>query len=182
MEFLCPYCPRRNVFQYKHYQHLHIEHRQYTCEVCKEDFPSRKKYRQHQMENHNLSEHDLIEEWWNIEREWEKKVEHECWVKSMLVDSASEIRKIATAMEGILSDVIGDVDGLIDECHSPIFHKLKSLVIKLEHEEKVLLYYVNIEGTVTKFADGVKVYPPPKYIPNLSPRPEWKKCPVDDTL
>jgi hypothetical protein len=132
------------------------------------------------MENHNLLEHDLIEERWNFEREFEKKVEHECWVKSMLVDSASEIRKLGTTIEGILSDVIGDVGGLVDECHSPLFHKLKDVILRLEYEEKALQYYINIEGTVTKFASDVKLYKPPKFIPDLLPRPEWKKCPEEE--
>ena len=176
MEFICPFCPRRNIFQYKHYQHIHIEHRFYTCEVCKADFSSRKEYKKHQMETHNRLEHDLIEERWNFEREFEKKVEHECWVKSMLLDSASNIGKIGTTIEDILSEVIGDVAELVDECHSPLFHKLKGVIKKLKYEEKALQYYVNIEGTVTKFADGVKLYPPPKYIPDLSPRSEWKDC------
>ena len=179
MEFSCPLCPRRNIYQYMYYQHQHIEHRRYECEVCKEELPSRKSYKQHQAENHNMREHDLIEERWNYEREFEKKVVHEVWVKSMLADSSNNLVKIRESAESILSDIFGDITSAIDECHSDLIHKMKDMVTRLQYEENVLKYYVDIDGTVSKFAQDVDVYPDPKYIAELPSRPEWMKCGVD---
>ena len=125
---------------------------------------------------HEKLENDLIADRWKSEREIEKKVENECWVKSMVVDSAKELNKIAKLTESLISEIFGDVDGLIDECRSPLISKLKDVLRRLEHEEKSLQYYVDIDGTMSKFAAGVKIHPLPKYVPDLSPRPEWNKC------
>ena len=179
MEFTCPLCPRRNIYQYMYYQHQHIEHRRYECEVCKEELPSRKSYKQHQSQKHNMREHDLIEERWNYEREFEKMVDHEVWVKSMLADSTNNLVKIRKSAESILSDIFGDITGAISECQSDLIQKMKDVVTRLQYEELVLEYYADIDGTVSKFAQDVDVYPPPKYIPELPPRPEWTKCGVD---
>ena len=94
MDFICPICQRRNVYQYLHFQHLHIEHMHYTCEVCKEECSSRKEYVKHQTEKHIQLEHNLIQNWWNGERQIELKVEKDIWVRSMILDSANQINKI----------------------------------------------------------------------------------------
>ena len=70
MEFKCNLCPRRFIFQYAYYQHIHVEHHHYICEICEEEFPSRKSYKQH-ANDHILREHVLCEDRWKFEIEFE---------------------------------------------------------------------------------------------------------------
>ena len=64
----------------------------------------------------------------------------------------------------------GDLNGYIDESTSPIFTKIIALIKKLDYEENALQHWAQIDGTMSKFSDGIALYPPPKYIPNLPPR------------
>ena len=55
-----------------------------------------------------------------------------------------------------------------------------SQIANCKLKDDALRYYVDIEGTVTSFAAGVKVYPPPKYQANLTLRPAArKKCELE---
>ena len=173
MEFKCHLCPRRFIFHYAYYQHLHIEHRKYVCEICEVEFSSRKTYKQHS-NNHIKLEYDLCEDRWNAEIELEKKIEMECWVKTMVTDSANEISKIEKALTDILIMIRGDVAGHIDEETSPLFIKIMDLIPRLEYESKYLTHFSKIDGTLTKFAEGLKVNQAPKYRPGLPERAEWK--------
>jgi hypothetical protein len=149
-----------------YYQHQHIEHMRHECEVCKKELSSRKSYINHQSKNHNMLEHALIQERYKYEREFEKKVAHEVWVKSMLVDSSNNLVKIRESIESILATMFGDITPAISECQSDLLHEMKDVVAKLRYEEKALKYYVDIDGTVSKFAQGIEVYPRPKYSPD----------------
>ena len=68
----------------------------------------------------------------------------------------------------------GDVAGHIDEETSPLFIKIMDLIPRLEYESKYLTHFSKIDGTLTKFAEGLKVNQPPKYRPELPERAEWK--------
>ena len=180
MEFLCSLCPRRNIYHYAYYQHMHIEHRRYECEICRELLPSRKSYKTHQSQSHVRQEHDMIEERWKWEKEFEKKVFHETHVKSMISDAGNRLNAVEKLVRGISTELYGDIGDHIDECAGPLFHKLQEVIEKIQFEEDALSYYVDIEGTVTSFAAGVKVYPPPKYRANLTLRPAArKKCELE---
>ena len=175
MEFHCSLCPRRFIFHYTYFQHLHIEHRHYACEICNEILPSLKSYKQHP-HKHTRLEYDLCQDRWKFETEFEKKVEHECWVKTMLLDSVEEIKKIGNKLEDILIMIKGNAMGLtIDETNSPLFIKLKDLISRLDYEEKYLNYYAKIGGTVTQFASDIQIQKPPKYRPDLPPRSDWER-------
>ena len=170
MEFKCTICPRRFIFQYAYYQHLHVEHHHYVCEICEVEFPSRKSYKLHQ-NSHIKREHDMCEDRWKFERELEKKVEMECHVKTMVLDSVEVLGKIRKAHNDVLEMVRGDTQGLIDESQSPLFKKLKDIMSRIEYEETFLDYYSKIDGTLTQFASGLQVHEPPKYRPSLPKRP-----------
>ena len=174
MEFKCHLCPRRFIFHYAFYQHLHIEHRKYVCEICEVEFPSRKTYKQHSNNHINL-EYDLCEDRWDAEIELEKKIEKECWVKTMVTDSANEIDKIEKSLTDILIMIRGDIAGRIEEETSPLFIKITDLISRLEYETKYLTYFSKINATLTTFAEGIKVNQPPKYRPGLPDRAEWKE-------
>ena len=152
---------------------MHVEHRHYVCEICHEVLPSLKSFKQHP-NSHGKLEYDLCQDRWAFEIEFEKLVEHECWVKTMVLDSAVEIKKIGNKLEDIVTMISGDVMGLtIDETTSPLFIKLKDLIARLDYEEKYLIHYANVDGTVTQFAKDVKIHKPPKYRPDLPPRSDW---------
>ena len=169
MEFNCHLCPRRFIFHYAYYQHLHIEHRHYVCEICNDYFPTLRSFKHH-ANIHIKREYELCQNRWEFETEFEKKVEQECWVKSMVLDSASEIGKIGKSLEDILIMERGDVNGDTEKTTSPLFIKMQGLISRLDYEEKYLKYFANIDGTVTKFADGLKINKPPKFRPALPPR------------
>ena len=173
MEFKCHFCPRRFIFHYAFYQHLHIEHRKYICEICQVEFPSRKTYKQHSNVHLKL-EYDLCDDRWDAEVELEKKIEKEIWVKSMITDSAQEILLIQNALKDILTVIRGGVGGNINEETSPLFIKIMDLIPRLEYESDYLTYFTNIAGTLSKFDEGIKINIPPKYRPGLPERAEWK--------
>ena len=172
MEFKCALCPRRFIFQYAYYQHLHVEHHHYVCEICEEEFPSRKSYKQH-TNSHIKREHDMCEDRWKFEIEFEKKVEMECLVKTMVLDTAEELGKIGKALKYILIMIRGDTNDVTDEFSSPLFNHLKDLISRVEYEDRYLEYFSKINGTVTQFASGLKVHEPPKYRPLLPERAKW---------
>ena len=178
MEYKCELCPRVFIYHYAYYQHLHIEHRHYQCEICNELLPSLKSFKQHP-HIHIKREYDLCEDRWKFEQEFEKKVEMEVWVKSMVFDSASEIHKIQQVLKDIImsneDDTTKQVNGMerVHQFSSESFNKLKGLVPRLDYEEKYLNHYANINGTVTKFACDMKVHKPPKYRPAFPPRSDW---------
>ena len=68
----------------------------------------------------------------------------------------------------------GDIRGAIDETSSPLFIKIKDLISRLDYEEKYLIHYTNLDGTVTQFASDIKVQKPPKYRPDLPQRSDWE--------
>ena len=174
MEFKCTLCPRRFIFQYAYYQHLHVEHHHYVCEICKEVFPSRRSYKQH-TNSHSTREHDMSEHRWKFEIEFEKKVEMECLVKTMVLDTAKELGKIGKALNNILITIRDDTNDLIviDESQSLLFIQLKDLISRIEYEDRYLEYFSKINGTVSQFASGLKVHEPPKYRPFLPERAKW---------
>ena len=93
----------------------------------------------------------------------------------MVLDSANEIKKIGKSLEDILIMERGDAKGDTKKTTSPLFLKIKALVSRLEYEEKYLKYFANVDGTVTKFAEGLKINKPPKFRPALPPRSDWKQ-------
>ena len=97
----------------------------------------------------------------------------ECWVKTMVTDSANEINKIEKALSDILIMNRGDVAGYIDEETNPLFIKIMDLILRLEYESKYLTHFSKINGTLAKFAEGIKVNQPSKYRPKLPKRAEW---------
>ena len=174
MEFNCHLCPRRFIFHYAYYQHLHIEHRHYVCEICNAYLPSLRSFKHH-AKIHIKREYDLCQDRWEFETEFEKKVEQECWVKTMVLDSACEIKKIQKSLEDILIMERRDARGDIYESTSPLFIQINDLISRLDYEEKYLKYFANIDGTVTKFAEGLKINKPPKFRPALPLRSDWKQ-------
>ena len=92
----------------------------------------------------------------------------------MIKDSAQEILLIHNALKDILKMIRGDVGGHINEETSPLFIKIMDLIPRLEYESEYLTYFTNIEGTLSKFAEGVRMQLPPKYSPGLPKRAEWK--------
>ena len=174
MEFKCTLCTRRFIFQYAYYQHLHVEHHHYVCEICEEVFPSRKSYKQH-TNCHIKREHDKCEHRWKFEIEFEKKVEMECLVKTMVLDTAEELGKIGKALNNILIMIRGDTNDLIviDETQSLLFIQLNDLISRIEYENRYLEHFSKINGTVSQFASGLKVHEPPKYRPFLPERAKW---------
>ena len=172
MEYQCDLCPRRFIFQYAFIQHKHVEHHCYDCEICDSKFSRRRLYKMHS-NCHSKHEHNMVGDRWKFEIEFEKKVEMECLVKSMVVDSAEELRKIRKAHNDILIMIRGDTQDIIDESQSPLFIKLKDLMSRIEYEEKYLEYFSKIDGTLTQFASGLQVHEPPKYRPFLPERTKW---------
>ena len=98
----------------------------------------------------------------------------ECWVKTMVTDSANKISKIEKALTDIFIMIRGDVAGHIDEETSPLFIKIMDLIPRLEYESKYLTHFSKINGTLTKFAEGIKVNQSLKYWSRLPERAEWK--------
>ena len=117
----------------------------------------------------------MCEHRWKFEIEFEKKVEMECLVKTMVLDMAKELCKIGKALNDILITIRDDTNDLIviDESQSLLFIQLKDLISRIEYEDRYLEYFSKINGTVSQFASGLKVHEPPKYRPFLPERAKW---------
>ena len=98
----------------------------------------------------------MSEHRWKFEIELEKKVEMECLVKTMVLDTAEELGKIGKALNDILTTIRDDTNGLIviDESKSPLFIQLKDLISRIKYEVRYLEYFSKIDGTVSQFASG----------------------------
>ena len=117
----------------------------------------------------------MSEDRWKFEIEFEKKVEMECLVKTMVSDTAVELGKIGKSLNDILIMIRDYTNDLIviDETKSPLFIQLKDLISRIEYEDRYLEYFSKIDGTVSQFASGLKVHEPPKYRPFLPERSKW---------
>ena len=117
----------------------------------------------------------MSEHRWKFEIEFEKKVEMECLVKTMVLDTSEELGKIGKGLNDILTKIRANTNDLIviDETVSPLFIQLKDLISRIEYEDRYLEYFSKIDGTVSQFASGLKVHDPPKYRPFLPARAKW---------
>ena len=100
---------------------------------------------------------------------WDAEIENKIDAETMVTESDNEINKIEKALSDILIMFRGDVAGCIDEETNPLFIKIMDLIPRLKYESEYLTHFSKMNGTLTKFAEEIKVYQSLKYRSGLSP-------------
>jgi hypothetical protein len=130
-----------------YFQHLHVEHKYFECEICNKVAKSGHAHRQHKKMHTQLELENV-----KCKFKWEQKMEYNknraFWFKGLVNES-----------KGVLFKILNDFKEIINDNDELSMGKLKNLIKRLEYEYAFLHYYINIDG----FSNNKQVYFPTKF-------------------
>lgn len=129
-----PNCFRSFEYEYMYFQHLHVEHQYFECEICNKVERSKHAHKQHKKIHTELELENVKNKF-----KWEQKMEYDknraFWFKGLVNES-----------KGVLFKILNDLKKIINEDELSML-KLKDSIKRLEYEYAFLHYYVNIDGS-----------------------------------
>ena len=129
-----PNCFRSFEYEYMYFQHLHVEHKYFECEICNKVAKSEHARRQHTKLHTSLELENV-----KLKFEWEQKMEYgknrAFWFKGLVNES-----------KGVLFKILNDLKTIVIDNNGLSIEKLKVSIKRLEYEHAFLHYYINMDG------------------------------------
>ena len=129
-----PNCFRSFEYEYMYFQHLHVEHKYFECEICNKVARSEYACSQHK-KMHTPLELEHVK----CKFKWEQKMEYSknraFWFKGLVNES-----------KGVLFKILNDFKAILNDNNELSMEKLKCLITRLEYEHAFLHYYINMDG------------------------------------